>query len=142
MIPSYRTFSAAVAGESAARWNDALTDLVAKEEQLWRLLRFASAPYFLLGSSSTQSLRLRVATPWDWRQRFRLLDLAIVADATAGQPLVRWTATILDLEIDGEVLIEGVVEIRWSHGKFSGVPEAKIQLGSRHEDVPGYFPLT
>ncbi len=37
--------------------------------------------------------------------------------------------------------VRGHVEIRWSHGKFSGYPEAKIYLDTPHEQVPGYFPL-
>jgi hypothetical protein len=39
---------------------------------LWRILRMGSAPYFMLGASPEGPLRLRVATPWDWRQQFRL----------------------------------------------------------------------
>ena len=34
------------------------------------------------------------------------------------------------------------VLVRWSHGRFSGHPEAKVQLRSPHEQVPGYTPLT
>jgi hypothetical protein len=35
----------------------------------------------------------------------------------------------------------GHVEIRWSHGRFVGAPEAKVYLDSTHADVPGYYPL-
>ena len=38
-------------------------------------------------------------------------------------------------------MIEGHVEVRWSHGKFAGVPEAKIYLDTPHHEVAGYEPI-
>jgi hypothetical protein len=40
-----------------------------------------------------------------------------------------------------EQTIEGHIEIRWSHGRFGGKPEAKVYLDTPHAEVPGYFPL-
>jgi hypothetical protein len=40
-----------------------------------------------------------------------------------------------------ERTVEGHVELRWSHGRFSGPPEAKVYLDTPHEQVPGYHPL-
>ena len=37
--------------------------------------------------------------------------------------------------------MRGHVEVRWSHGRFCGPPEAKVYLDTPHADVPGYFPL-
>ena len=37
--------------------------------------------------------------------------------------------------------IEGHVEIRWTHGRFSGAPEAKVHLDTHPHAVAGYFPL-
>ena len=37
--------------------------------------------------------------------------------------------------------VKGHVEIRWSHGRFSGNPEAKVYLDTPHAAVPGYHPL-
>ena len=42
-----------------------------------------------------------------------------------------------DRELDTDRVIEGHVEVRWSHGKFGGVPEAKIYLDTPHHDVAG-----
>ena len=49
----------------------------------------------------------------------------------AGQPLVRWRVDVHDRELDTDRVIEGHVEVRWSHGKFGGVPEAKIYPDTR-----------
>jgi hypothetical protein len=107
---------------------------------LWRLLRMGSAPYFVLGSSPTQSLRLRIATPWDWRQLFALVQLEIFAQA-GGQPRVGWLATVRERSSGLRHEVAGHVEVRWSHGRFGGLPEAKGYLDTHHHLVPGYFPL-
>ena len=59
-----------VATASAERWRAAIG--AGQEGMLWRLLRIGSAPYFVLGASAKGFMRLRIATPWDWRQLFEL----------------------------------------------------------------------
>lgn len=138
---AYRAFCAAVSTASAARWNSNLRNLQAKEEMLWRLLRLASAPYFILGIMPKDVLRLRIHTPWDWRQEFRLQEFDIWGDGQAGQPMVRWRAAIKRLADGGESAVDGHVEVRWSHGRFCGNPEAKVYLDTPHQEVPGYAGL-
>lgn len=137
---AYEEFSATVSRSSAKIWNDAAPTLADRELLLWRILRFNPAPYFILGSARSSSLRLRVATPWDWRQEFSLREF-VIEPQLSSQPRVRWAAEILDRNRGVTVSIDGHVEIRWSHGRFCGFPEAKLYLDSPHEDVPGYFPL-
>jgi hypothetical protein len=137
--PAWSTFSASVSTASAARWNEQLTTPSRREEMLWRLLRFGPAPYFVLGSAKSGPLRLRIATPWDWRQHYSLVEFSIEAVA-AGQPIVQWSA-VLTKNAGGDVeKVEGHVQIRWSHGRFSAV-EAKVYLDTAHSQVPGYFGL-
>jgi hypothetical protein len=106
----------------------------------WRLLRIGSAPYFILGTSSVGSVRLRIDTPWDWRQRFRFRGLEILPQA-GGQPRVGWTVTYEVRQTREVRTAAGHVELRWSHGRFGQRPEAKVYLDSPHDDVPGYHPL-
>jgi hypothetical protein len=104
------------------------------------LLRISNATYFVLGTDKAARVRLRVASTWDWNQAFELRKLTI-APREAGQPEVAWTAAIRS-KVGGKVHeVHGHVEIRWSHGRFVGVPEAKVYLDSAHADVPGYYPL-
>lgn len=137
---AYRDLSSRVASESAIRWMQAMPSKADQEAALWRLLRLGSAPYFVLGSTRNDSLRLRIATPWDWRQRYSFVRLECSA-RTGGQPMVAWKATAKDRHTGEVVDVEGHVEIRWSHGRFGGSPEAKVYLDSAHKDVPGYFEL-
>ena len=110
------------------------------EAMLWRLLRIGSAPYFVLGSSAARSLRLRIATSWDWRQQFQLISVSMEAQA-GGQPRVGWEAVVRDRASNEVHEVAGHIEVRWSHGRFGGLPEAKGYLDTPHHLVPGYFTL-
>jgi hypothetical protein len=134
----YETMVDAVARASASRWEQAIgTDA---QRLLWRLLRIGSAPYYVLGVASDEALRLRIATPWDWRERFELCDFEVSA-GSEGQAVVRWHAVVRDKHCGNELPVDGHVEVRWSHGRFCGPPEAKVYLDTPHRNVPGYFPL-
>lgn len=137
---AYRSFSSAVSIESAIRWRDAIARSGGAEEMLWRMLRFNSAPYFILGTAKAATLRLRIATPWDWRQLFRLINFSVEAESV-GLPLVRWKAEVAEKNSGIHHQVLGHVEIRWSHGRFCGSPEAKLYLDTPHHEVPGYFPI-
>lgn len=140
---AYGALCGAVSVRSADRWRAAVRQAGrrAQEDLLWRMLRLASGTYYVLGvGSKGDSLRLRVMTPWDWRQRYELRSFNIEADE-AGQPQVRWTATVADRAAACDLLVEGHVEVRWSHGRFAGPPEAKVYLDTPHAEVPGYVSL-
>lgn len=140
---THRSFCAAVAERSATRWRAAIDAAGANtaEALVWRLLRIGSAPYFVLGVHGRDALRLRVASPWDWRQVFEFRHLDVQPALEKGQPTVQWTATVRQRGPRIEQTIEGHVEIRWSHGRFCGPPEAKVYLDTPFAQVPGYWPL-
>ena len=127
-----------VAHESAHRWRDAIG--ADAESMLWRLLRIGSAPYFVLGSAPSGFLRLRIATPWDWRREFELRAFDVEPRA-GGQPVVGWRAVVRERASRTERVVQGHVEVRWSHGRFGSPPEAKVYLDTPHAEVPGYFSL-
>jgi hypothetical protein len=134
----YENLVTRVADASADRWRTAIG--ADAESMLWRLLRIGSAPYFVLGSAATGFLRLRIATPWDWRRDYELRAFE-VAPRAGGQPMVSWRAVVRARESKTERVVDGHVEIRWSHGRFAGRPEAKVYLDTPHTEIPGYFPL-
>jgi hypothetical protein len=136
----YARLSHDVAGETAKRWQAQLDVGPNSETMLWRILRMGSAPYFVLGASPSEPIRLRIATPWDWRLHYRLAEFDCRAQS-GGQPRVGWTARVEDRHSHEVHEIQGHVEIRWSHGRFGGHAEAKLYLDTPHRMVPGYFPL-
>jgi hypothetical protein len=137
-VDDYRALVDRTAYESARRWRTASDGNT--EAMLWRLLRVGSAPYFVLGASPRGFVRLRIATPWDWRQAFELRGFEIEPRA-AGQPLVSWRADVRRRSDGADLGVDGHVEVRWSHGRFGGPPEAKVYLDTPATQVPGYFPL-
>ncbi len=139
--PAYAALSGAVAHASVRRWEAAIAaEGGTGEALLWRLLRIGSAPYFVLGSSESRSLRLRIATSWDWRRQYRLVALDVEAQH-GGQPRVGWVATVRDRASHAEHTVSGHIEVRWSHRRFGGPPEAKGYLDTPHHLVPGYVTL-
>ena len=136
----YRALGVEVGKASADRWRRTLARRPDAEAVLWRLLRIGSAPYFVLGAQRDRTLRLRVMTPWDWRQAHELRRFDVWGD-DAGQPQVRWQAVVRDRGTGEERPVDGHVEVRWSHGRFGKPPEAKAYLDTPHHQVPGYVPL-
>ncbi len=139
---AYRRLCRTVSDRSAELLNARLARSGAHSERfLWRLLRIGNAPYFLLGTSKYDSVRMRIATTWDWRLRYKFVELVVTA-GQAGQPQVDWTAYYLDRTSNIAHSVSGHVEIRWSHGRFRNVPEAKIYLDTPLAELPGYHPLS
>lgn len=137
---AYRALALAVGQASAVRWKRIVGKRPEAEAVLWRLLRIGSAPYFVLGAQRDRSLRLRVMTPWDWRQAHELRRFDVWGD-DAGQPQVRWQAVVRDRASGSDRVVDGHVEVRWSHGRFGKPPEAKAYLDTPHHLVPGYVSL-
>lgn len=138
--PRWLELCETVATASALRLRANLQHRRSELRLLWRLLRIGDAPYFVLGMSGARAMRLRIASAWDWLQAYELRSLDIGA-RQAGQAEVQWRAEILDREAQAVVHVEGHIEIRWSHGRLQGSPEAKIYLDTAHDQVPGYFLL-
>jgi hypothetical protein len=137
---AYAALSVAVAAESARRWRGRLSSERLREATLWRFLRVAAASYFVLGSDGERMVRVRVGSPWDWRQSFRLRRFEVEPVASR-QPIVGWRATVDDRAAGSPRSVEGHIEVRWSHGRFGGLPEAKVYLDTPHHQVAGYWPL-
>jgi hypothetical protein len=131
----------AVASESARRWRAAMSGQRDQLRLLWRILRIATATYFVLGTDNTAHLRLRIDSAWDWMQAFELRAFE-VAPRMAGQPEVTWQATVRRRSDRQLSVVSGHVEIRWSHGRFLGFPESKVYLDTAHAQVPGYNVLS
>ncbi len=52
-----------------------------------------------------------------------------------------WKAVVDDRTTGDTAEIVGHVEIRWSHGRFVGSPEAKVYVDIPLAKVPGYYRL-
>lgn len=139
---AYRELGRATSVETSLRWQRRVNaaTLPQRTQMLFRMLRIAGGPYWLLGTKGQNPVQLRVTDTRSWRERFELKKFVVV-DAHAGQPQVNWRAEILDKDTQERRQVEGYCEIRWSHGKLQGNPECKVQVTTALEDIPGYEPL-
>jgi hypothetical protein len=140
---AYAELTEAVSAATARRWqrNLASTTAPQRTQMLFRMLRIAGGPYWLLGTKGSAPVRLAVCDTRSWRERFTLGRFS-VADPHAGQPQVDWRADVTD-RASGEVhRVEGFCEVRWSHGKLQGMPECKVQVRTPLADLPGYDPIS
>lgn len=140
LAPPWEALCGAVARDSSRRWEQALGSPRRRLRLLWRMLRIATATYYVLGTDRRDHLRFRVDSAWDWLQANELRSL-VVGPKPAGQPEVAWTARIRRRHDGSYVEVRGHVEVRWSHGRFVGNPEAKVYLDTPFLDVPGYHLL-
>jgi hypothetical protein len=143
---AYRTLCRTVSTVSAQRWESRLREAdIGSELMVWRLLRIGSAPYFVLGIDRHTRLpvQYRIASPWDWRDEFEVLEFVVTAGA-AGQPRVDWTCRYRPRRpgLHQPRTVAGHIEIRWSHGRFAQPPEAKIYLDTPMDELPGYHRLS
>jgi hypothetical protein len=125
--------------ETARRWQRQINaaTLPQRTQMLFRMLRIAGGPYWLLGTKGKNPVQLRVTDTRTWRERFELKRFTAV-DAHAGQPQVNWRAEVHDRSTADRRTVEGYCEIRWSHGKLQGNPECKVQVTTPLEQIPGY----
>lgn len=137
VVPWWEALCEAVALRSAQHWQTALSSPRLALRQLWRILRITNTTYFVLGSDRHARLTLRVLSAWDWQQSFELREFT-VAPQVAGQPEVSWHAIVRERATGADRGFGGHVEVRWSHGRFVGAPEAKVYLDTPHVEVPGY----
>ncbi len=140
---AYAELCRAVSLETALRWRHRLTHAspTLTTQLLFRMLRIAGGPYWLLGTDTATPLRLAVTDTRTWRDRFECRRLVVTA-AQAGQPQVEWRAEVVERGSRQVRLVEGYCELRWSHGKLQGHPECKVQVRTPLPDLPGYDPMT
>jgi hypothetical protein len=140
---AYADLCRAVSIETTLRWRHRIeaSSLPQRTQMLFRMLRVAGGPYWLLGTKGNTPVQLRVVDTRTWRERFELKRFEIT-DAHAGQPQVNWRAMIAHRSSGERHTVEGYCEIRWSHGKLQGNPECKVQVSTPLERIPGYEPLT
>jgi len=139
---AYLHLARAVSVETALRWERRLRAATPTQrtQMLFRMLRIAGGPYWLLGTKGRTPVRLAVCDTRTWRQQFTLKRFDVTA-GRAGQPQVEWRAVVAERATGCEHVIEGICELRWSHGKFQGNPECKVQVATPLRALPGYAPL-
>ena len=139
---AYESLCAAVSTATAEVWKASLAEATeaAKLGMLAQMVRVCGSVYWLLGQSGDTPVRCRVADTVELRNSYRLSAFEVFTPSAPGQPRVDWRAVLEPRKGArvAEATIEGFCEIRWSHGKFQGNPECKVQLKTPVWHLPGY----
>jgi hypothetical protein len=144
---AYERMCAVVSHETAERWRAALAKATeaTKLGMLAQMIRLCGTVYWLLGQAGERPVRCRVGDAVELRRAYRLRSFDISVPSAVGQPRVDWRA-VLEPRAGAAARVErsvvaGFCEVRWSHGKFQGNPECKVQLRTPVWQLPGYTPF-
>lgn len=134
VLQAYRHLCNAVSIRSAEVFNkNYLSFTQSRNQNLHNMLtpifhfffKINGVKYFLLGSDKNKPLALIVPSSEEWLESYNFINVKAVP-RDAGQPEVDLNFYFLDKNTKEEFMIQVRVEIRWSHGKFCGNPEAKV----------------
>ena len=106
------------------------------ENLVKQFFRINSVTYILAGLDRRKAFALEIPDLTAWKQDWRLVEVIARPDLTRRQSVVNITV-IVERKTDKERFSMNYhVEIRWSHGKFCGNPEAKLYKEFAWAEVP------
>lgn len=100
-------------------------------------LRLNGIPYLLVCMEKDTVSSLWVPDLTTFLRQYKIFDVVAQADSTRKQSVVNILLRYKDKNKSSENLSYHV-EIRWSHGKFCGNPEAKLYKHFLWKEVPGF----
>ena len=132
---SYLKFCSEVSIKSAQIFNTSLECSKISEIARYFFLINTNA-YILAGLEGRSPFAVLVPDLDDWTRRFEVKKI-VAHPKEAGQPEVRISIILFDKDNRSEHTFNVRIEVRWSHGKFCGNPEAKAYREWGIHDIPG-----
>jgi len=96
------------------------------DELLRHFFRLDSSHYVLCGLDRRLEFAYLIPSITDWKRHAELVDVTAEADLNARQSKVLFNVIVRVRKGGRRVHVPFHAEIRWSHGRFSGNPEAKL----------------
>lgn len=108
------------------------------ETILKTFFRINSVPYLLAVKEGNLLLGCSIPNVTEWRNNWEFEGLTAYADKSSMQSKVIFKLQVRPKNNQEKKVITFPfhAEIRWSHGKFCGAPEAKLYKDFRYEDIP------
>lgn len=106
------------------------------ENLIKQFFRINSVAYFLVGLDRGKAFALWIPEITTWKKEWRLLEMVARPDLKKNQSVVNIELVIERKNPKELITMNYRVEIRWSHGKFCGNPEAKLYKDFAWGDVP------
>ena len=101
------------------------------------LFMIDASSYLLAGieKKGNEKVAFIIQSSGEWKKGYQLLDIKAEAKS-AGQPEVLIVVRLKDLSRREEFSLNIKAEVRWTHGKFGGQPEAKLYRMWDFMDLP------
>ena len=91
--------------------------------------------YYLIGSEKNKPFVVGLPPSSKWVKKYEFLNIEAIS-RKAGQPEVNLNFSFKNKETGEIYNIPLKIEIRWSHGKFCGNPEAKVYKQWSYAKLP------
>ena len=101
-----------------------------------QFFRVNAVPYLLVGLDKHRPFGLQIPDITAWKRDWRIVSLIATPDLTRGQSVVDICMVLEEKTSKANHSMDFHVEIRWSHGKFCGNPEAKLYKEFSWSSVP------
>jgi hypothetical protein len=118
---SAETFNRNFAKSLASTSKNTVLEHIAK----W-FFRLNSVEYLLCGIDKREEFAVIIPDITSWKRKWRITNAQASPDLDREQSVVRFTITCHEVATQSNYTYEYHDEIRWSHGKFCGNPEAKL----------------
>ena len=144
----YRQMCGNVSSTSANTFNNNLQTALSSniknsvlENIVKQFFRVNAVPYILVGLDDNHSFGLQIPDITEWKKSWRIIDLTATPDLSKGQSIVDIRMIVEERTSKVNRTMEFQVQIRWSHGKFCGNPEAKLYKKFTWSSVPFFTNL-
>jgi hypothetical protein len=142
VLIAYKLFCESVSRNAAGTFNKNLRATIDSGE-MRNIFRFMVEYYFringvkhvLAGTDKGEPFAVEVPDNQEWSRKYECKDINAI-ERLVGQPEVMLNFKFLNKETKKEFDFPIRIELRWSHGKFCGNPEAKLYKSWKYEDLP------
>lgn len=136
---NYNYFCNTVSKNTADIYDNNLNMIVSSNSNelksiFWNFFRIDSSPYILCGTEKKKDFAVKVIDIDLWDKNYKIKSINAI-QKLAGQPEILINFSFVDLK-NKIYNFSLKVELRWSHGKFCGNPEAKVYKNFSYKDLP------
>jgi hypothetical protein len=100
------------------------------------LFRLDSTEYIMAGESGKNGYAIKMPSLSEWKREWEIIDILAMPDITRGQSVVLLDVKYKRKKESSEYHANFHIEVRWSHGKFSQSPEAKLYKDFNWGSIP------
>jgi len=135
VLLTYQTMCQKVSTASAQIFNQNLNKNKGALNAIFHFFfKINGIPYILSGTEKNNPFAILLPDSATWTQNYQFVKIEAVP-LPAGQPEVMLRCQFKDKHKKEKFWVELKIEIRWSHGKFCGNPEAKVYKRWRYQDL-------